>query len=378
MRWLRPGDGLLEEPADGRDDSIDLVVGEFGIHGQGLDAPADRFGHRIIARLAALIGVAALKVQGHRVVDERGNARGFEVLLQGILSIGQHGVDMPHVRIAGGDDGQLDGQAGQSGRIPSGDRGPALIPTGQVRELHAEDGRLKFIEPRIKPVQVVVVTLLDAVDAQHPQLLGEGWILGDAHTTIAVGTKVLGGIKTEAANTTDTREAPAFPRRTDGLSTVFYQRQSVALAQGQQVPKRRCLTEEMYRQQGLGARRDAPGHVDRIEGEGPRINVGENHLGPQLMNALGRGNIGERRRDDLVARTDVEGLEGQRQGVGARIDTDAMGGSAEGRDLLFEGCDIGAQNEVAGIDAAVTARSNSSRNGAVCAPGFRKAIGVIG
>ena len=27
-----------------------------------------------------------------------------------------------------------------------------------------------------------------------------------------------------------------------------------------------------------------------------------------------------------------------------------MGGSAEGRDLLLEGCDIGAQNEVAGID----------------------------
>ena len=124
----------------------------------------------------------------------------------------------------------------------------------------------------------------------------------------------------------------------------------MALAQRQQVPKRRCLTEEMYRQQGLGARRDAPGHVGRIQGEGPWINVGENHLGPQLMNALGRRNIGEGRRDDFVARTDVEGLEGQRQGVGARIDTDAMGGSAQGRHLLFEGCDIGAQDEVAGID----------------------------
>ena len=137
----------MEKPADGRDDSIDLVVGEFRIHGQGLNAPADRFGHRIITGLAALIGVATLEVQGYRIVDERGNARGFEVLLQGILSIGEQGVDMPHVSIAGGDDGQLDRQAGQSGRIPSGDRGPALIPTGQVRELHAEDGRLKFIEP---------------------------------------------------------------------------------------------------------------------------------------------------------------------------------------------------------------------------------------
>ena len=79
----------------------------------------------------------------------------------------------------------------------------------------------------------------------------------------------------------------------------------MALAQGQKVSERRCLTEEMHRQQGLGARRDAPGYIGGIKGEGPWINVGENHLGPQLMNTLGRRDVGERRRDDFVARTNV-------------------------------------------------------------------------
>ena len=132
MLWLRLRDRLLEEPADGRNHSIDLVVGEFRIHRQGLDAPTDGFGHRIIARLAALIGIAALEVQGYRVVDERGNARGFEVLLKGIPLIGDQRIHMPHVSVSGGDDGQLDRQAGQSGGIPSGDFTAAVIPTGQV------------------------------------------------------------------------------------------------------------------------------------------------------------------------------------------------------------------------------------------------------
>ena len=52
-------------------------------------------------------------------------------------------------------------------------------------ELHAEDGSLDFVEPRIEAVQVVIIAPLDAVDAEHLELLGERIVLRDDHPAIA-------------------------------------------------------------------------------------------------------------------------------------------------------------------------------------------------
>jgi hypothetical protein len=93
----------------------------------------------------------------------------------------------------------LPGSVTEAGGVARGEGGAAGVPGIEVRKFHAEDGGLKFVEARIVAVKVVVVAALDAVDAQHPQLLRQGLVLGDDHAAVAVGTEVLGGIKAEAA-----------------------------------------------------------------------------------------------------------------------------------------------------------------------------------
>jgi hypothetical protein len=96
--------------------------------------------------------------------------------------------------------------------------------------------------------------------------------------------------------------------------------------EGQDVLHARHLTEEMHHHDRPGPGRD--GRLDRARGdvEGGRIDIREDRRAARIVDGAGRGEKGERRRDDLIARIQVESPERQEQCVGPTRAADGMPG----------------------------------------------------
>ena len=91
------------------------------------------------------------------------------------------------------------------------------------------------------------------------------------------------------------------------------------------------------------------GNVLGIDIEGLRIDVGKDRPGAEPRDRAGRGEERETRQDHLVAGGDVQGHQGQQQGVAARRAADGVFGLAIGGHLLFELRDFRAEHESAAI-----------------------------
>ena len=88
----------------------------------------------------------------------------------------------------------------------------------------------------------------------------------------------------------------------------------------------------------------------------------ENGLGSGAADGAGRGEEGESGQNDLVARPDVEAVQGQREGVGAGAAADAVGDAAVAGHLVFEGGDLGTEDDLAGSQNAGEAASSCGCN----------------
>lgn len=104
----------------------------------------------------------------------------------------------------------------------------------------------------------------------------------------------------------------------------------------------------MHDQDRLGPRRDLAFHLQGIDVPGVGVDVGEDRPGPGAANGADGGEEGEGGGDDLVAGTDVEGRQGQRQGIGTGGTADAVAGAAITGDLLFQGGHLRAENDLSG------------------------------
>ena len=102
-------------------------------------------------------------------------------------------------------------------------------------------------------------------------------------------------------------------------------------------------------QEGLGTGRDGRLDFVRVDVEGQGVDVDEDGLGVEAMDDAGRGEEGERRGDDFVAGADIQGHEGDEQGVRAGRDADGVGGAGIGGHGLLEFLDFGTHDEVLGV-----------------------------
>ena len=91
------------------------------------------------------------------------------------------------------------------------------------------------------------------------------------------------------------------------------------------------------------------GNVPRIDIERLRIDVGENRPGAKPRDRAGRGEERETRQDHLVARGDVQGHQGQQQGIAARGAADGVFRLAVDGQLFFEQRDLRPEHESAAI-----------------------------
>ena len=185
---------------------------------------------------------------------------------------------------------------------------------------------------------------------QPPHPLGQTVVAGGDPARIPVRAQVLARIEAEAAGRADrSGDAPFVPRALR-LGRVLDQRQAVLPGQLQQGIHVGRLPVDMHRHDRPGLLRDPFLHLFGIEGEVPRIDVGQDRTRPGLQDRLHRGAEGMRRGDHLVARSDSRADQRQLERIRPVAHPDAVGRPAVPGVRLFERFHLGAEDERTAFD----------------------------
>src|ERR1700739_1430599 len=88
-------------------------------------------------------------------------------------------------------------------------------------QLYSQDGGLQRVQAAVGADDLVKISFLAAVDAEHREPFGDGRIVGGDHATVASATEIFRGEKTETAGVAESAGEAAGVARTDGLRGVF-------------------------------------------------------------------------------------------------------------------------------------------------------------
>ena len=176
-------------------------------------------------------------------------------------------------------------------------------------------------------------------------MVSQLWVIGCHHAAVSRSTEIFGWVETETARSAQAADVSAPVAGADGLSCIFDHRQSVRLCGLQDGIEVGRESKQMNGQDGARSAADRGLDQVGVEVEGIRPDVDEDGPRSRPSYRTGCGDKCERRRDDLVTRTDAERIERQQQGV--RPGRAAHGGaSADHRsDLVLERLDFLAQDE---------------------------------
>jgi hypothetical protein len=110
------------------------------------------------------------------------------------------------------------------------------------------------------------------------------------------------------------------------------------------------MTEQMNRNNGLGARRDRGRDQSRIDVVSLRIDIDIHGPRTRIKDGRSRGDEGERRGDHFLARAYAGRQQSQMQRTGSGIGSDAVLRSVKGCELLLKRRHFRAQNKLAGFE----------------------------
>ena len=190
------------------------------------------------------------------------------------------------------------------------------------------------------------------MDAQAGDAAGEALIGGGDHAGVAEAAEVLRRVEAERGGIAQTARAASVIPGTDGLRGIFQHEQPASLGDGVDRPHVGGLAVQMDRDDRPRLRRDGAFESCRVEVQGFGLDVDEDGRGAGAPDGAGGREERVRRGDDLVARPDSQGHQGQEQGVGARGAPDGEGGLAVAGGLRLELRDLGAEDEVLALDDA--------------------------
>src|SRR4029077_16093912 len=155
-------------------------------------------------RLVAEVREGLLQVQGNRIVDLRRNAAGAEMFAEVVAAGGANReliVDMNEVRRGNGQRYfRFQMEFAEELAITIGIALPGCCPGIEIFQFHAEDGGLKGVQAAIHTQQLVDIFVAGTVHMQELETIGQGSVAGSNNASIAGGTKILGGEKTEATH----------------------------------------------------------------------------------------------------------------------------------------------------------------------------------
>ena len=114
----------------------------------------------------------------------------------------------------------------------------------------------------------------------------------------------------------------------------------------------RRAAEEMHRHDRLRLVGDLALDLCRVEIQRRRVDVGEDRRRAAPGDRLGRRIERERRADHLVAGADVHAVHHEHERVGAVGAADRLLDAELGRGLALEGLDLGAEDELPGVERA--------------------------
>jgi hypothetical protein len=237
----------------------------------------------------------------------------------------------------------------QAGLLVVARRGAAAVGPGvEVRQLHAQNRRLKLIQARVVAHVLIRDLVPRAVEAQHADAVGECAVARGDRAAITEATKVLGREEAERRERAKRAGAPGCRQRARGLGGVLDDRNAERL----DLRDRGDVSEQVHGDHGLRARRQR--NADRLGRDAHRlgVDVAEDRTRTGGRDRLGAGVERERGHDDLVARADAERAQPDGQRIGPVRHPDRVLGRAVAGELALEGLDLGTENELAAVDHA--------------------------
>jgi hypothetical protein len=266
-----------------------------------------------------------------------------------------HDVEVPG-RLAAADRRGQRGVLAQPRRLVVGGRRAAPVaPRVQVRQQHAQDRRLHRVQPRVAPDELERRLVARAVEAQHPDLLGQRAVGRRDRAGVAERAEVLRREERERRDGPERAGAAAVGRaRAGGLRGVLHDRHAERLDLGH----RRDVAEQVHHDHRLRARRQRGAHSLGRDAEGLRVDVAEDGPRAGRRDRLGRRVEGERGNDDLVAGPDAEREQRQGDGVGPVRDADRVRHAEVAGPLLLERGDLRPEDEPPAVDDLRDARGD--------------------
>ena len=145
-------------------------------------------------------GISSRSMRRNRIMNQGADSQFGEFGLQRIALRMADDKQMPYrvrpVRRDGQDQAGIHG--GKLCEIRSGYYFATLVPSVEVAEFDAQEGRLQFVQAGVQAGHFVVITFLRTVIAQHADLFRQFAVVGGDCARVAESAEVFGRIKTVA------------------------------------------------------------------------------------------------------------------------------------------------------------------------------------
>ncbi len=223
-------------------------------------------------------------------------------------------------------------------------------------KLCEDDGALKGVHAPTHTNASVHIALALAVHADLAHCLGQGVVVGEDGTAVAVAAQGLAGEKAGAPDGAEVAALAAFVGGTKALGGVFNDGQVAVFGRdGVDGVHVGGLAVQAHRHDGFGSGCDGRFNQVGVDVAGVGLHVHEDGLGAQEHDHLGRGHEGKRRGDDFIARPNAQRYQAHEQSLGTAGAGDAVLGPREGRELVFKLFDLRAHDVLAVLQHRVDA-----------------------
>lgn len=269
--------------------------------------------------------VWGVEVERDGIKDCRADSFFFEVFHQSVALIALDGELVPDMIVAFVSSGKDEVSVFEGIEVVVGDAVPVFVPVIETGDFADKDSGLEFSETRgVSDFVVVVAFAAHSVNAEAEAAAMDFIVVGEDHSTVASGTKVLRDVKTDPGCNAEVPGVGSVVVAVDILCGVFEDKKVVLLGDCFDRGDVGKLSEEVDGENCFGFWGDGGFDLGGINAHRFPVDVDENGDSTELDYGFGGRNKSECGCDDLVSRADVTGLHGDAKCIGAAVDADGV------------------------------------------------------